>query len=755
MDGNRDPRIVPASKSDPGELNHRPVRVAEHVRGRALSSAVDLESRIQSELPAWDRGIQIGPFTFPTSDSVNHFCFVGAPGSGKTVLMRILMQSVLPRVGEEWKAKIQRPSATNQPPMNPNFHLDGVSPVSAPQFDLGVTPPPVIRSMSASTPQFVRGPMPGSTIPMAVVSGLGLFVTIFGAVGASSQSSAQALGFLFLGIPFLILGGLAWKSYSNWKRTSVVPAYRPQPVAPPVAVPRKVASPQVYDGPESWEGHRALIYDAKLEALPILAGLNLRVPFVSLNPFDKRSAAWDMAADITEPATAKQIASILIPEEKNATQPFFADASRQLLEGVMTAFMIRQPGKWTFRDVLLALKSGDRLRRVLGSVDYTRDLVEAYLANERESKSILATLATKLGPYDAVAAMWSEATEKASLREWVDGEGILVLGNDESYRSSLDSINRAIFKRAVELLLAKPETVTGRTWFFLDEVREAGNLDGLGRLMTKGRSVGASVVLGFQDIDGLRDAFGEKGANEIVGLCGTKCILRCDSPETAKWAESVFGEYEAVEVKRSVSAGSTRTEGVTETKGTTRTEGRSDSKGSGNNWQKGDLFFATGWQDNKSSSTNESTSESESKATSRSEAESRTDTLASDRVKRGAILASEFMSLSKTSAGSGLRGFVASHYGAAPFFLWGFQKLLSPLDPTVARVDYRDASSQFLKQWSENEASRFMPGDNGKVVKSEAQETSSSRPAVPVLRRFLPESNPERGIIRREQSGER
>ncbi|MFX8836738.1 type IV secretion system DNA-binding domain-containing protein, partial [Acinetobacter baumannii] len=58
-----------------------------------------------------------------------------------------------------------------------------------------------------------------------------------------------------------------------------------------------------------------------------------------------------------------------------------------------------------------------------------------------------------------------------------------------------------------------------QAWFFLDEVREAGELDGLSRLMTKGRSKGACVVLGFQDIDGMRDVYGDQVANEICAQC--------------------------------------------------------------------------------------------------------------------------------------------------------------------------------------------------------------------------------------------
>src|SRR5262249_53998029 len=118
----------------------------------------------------------------------------------------------------------------------------------------------------------------------------------------------------------------------------------------------------------------------------------------------------------------------------------------------------------------------------------------------------------------------------------------------------LDAINRVLFQRLVELLLAQPEADGVRTYLFLDELRDAGKLDGLGRLLTKGRSKGCAAVLGFQDIEGLRDVYGERAANELVGQCGNKAILRLESPATAEWASQVLGEQEGYDRSRSETA---------------------------------------------------------------------------------------------------------------------------------------------------------------------------------------------------------
>jgi hypothetical protein len=61
------------------------------------------------------------------------------------------------------------------------------------------------------------------------------------------------------------------------------------------------------------------------------------------------------------------------------------------------------------------------------------------------------------------------------------------------------------------------------------------------------------VVLGFQDIDGLRDVYGDFAASELAGICANKAILRLDSPPTAQWAAANIGEAEQREYTQSFS----------------------------------------------------------------------------------------------------------------------------------------------------------------------------------------------------------
>ncbi len=300
---------------------------------------------------------------------------------------------------------------------------------------------------------------------------------------------------------------------------------------------------------------RAIVYDAKQDVLSFLTGLGLNCPVVTLNPFDVRGASWDMAKDIRSPSAARQLAKILVPDEQGGGNQFFTLGARDLLAEVVMTFIRQVPDEWTLRDLVLTTRSLESLKSVLSMTESGGRLFESYFGDERTGLNVLATLRTRLAELEPVAALWSRSSNSVSLEEWASGEFVLVLASNEKVRAALDALNGLIFKRLVDLTLSRSESFERRTWFFLDEVREAGRLDGLSSLMTRGRSKGACVVLGFQDIDGLRDVYGVHVANEILAMCSSKAILRVESSETAAWASKLVGEFERIEVRESTRAG--------------------------------------------------------------------------------------------------------------------------------------------------------------------------------------------------------
>ena len=115
---------------------------------------------------------------------------------------------------------------------------------------------------------------------------------------------------------------------------------------------------------------RALIYDAKQDVMSMLKGISPDTVVLTMNPFDERGVAWDIARDVTDPAVAIEMACTLIPE-MSESQPFFADAARHLTYGVMLSFMQRGL-PWTLADLLRALASPSLLLSLIHISEPTR-----------------------------------------------------------------------------------------------------------------------------------------------------------------------------------------------------------------------------------------------------------------------------------------------------------------------------------------------------------------------------------------------
>lgn len=296
---------------------------------------------------------------------------------------------------------------------------------------------------------------------------------------------------------------------------------------------------------------RAIVNDAKNDVVPQLAALAPDAEIIITNPFDARSTAWDVAADVNEPQVAIEFAYNLIPHQPES-QPFFSDASRHLVTGVVTSFLLSEMD-WTLADLIRVLQSLRKLKAVLKRHPETRDLVPLYLSDRRLASNILSTVATKLLPFGPVAAAWEQAANKKSLAEWSRSPMIWVLGNSEVSRVPIQTLNRCMFKRACDLTLSEPESTTRRNWFIVDELSDSGKLDGLVSLAKKGRSKGACLAVAFQSVAGLRDAqlYGPHFTEEILAQFGHKFIGRVECAASAEWASLLVGDQEIEQQTRS------------------------------------------------------------------------------------------------------------------------------------------------------------------------------------------------------------
>jgi hypothetical protein len=299
-------------------------------------------------------------------------------------------------------------------------------------------------------------------------------------------------------------------------------------------------------------GYRALVYDAKQDICSFLVGMGVAPEHLLIvNPFDARGVEWALGVDCCDGGikTCQQFGYILLPEDTGQNR-YFTDSARELLISTLIGLMCCCPdGDFTFRHAICIAGDKDDLSQFLhahkGTLEVDRALT--FLEDPKTTPAILSTVLSRINRFAPIAAAWSAAPKRFSLKEWIkDTNSVLVLPRDYSCKDPLDAINRVLFTRATQLLLSQPDVPDDhvRTFVFVDEARNLGPLD-LTPLLTEGRSRGVATTLAFVDMDGFRDAQGsEKKGNEIAAMCSNVAVFKLKSPSTALYAAELFGKQE-------------------------------------------------------------------------------------------------------------------------------------------------------------------------------------------------------------------
>lgn len=398
--------------------------------------------------------------------------------------------------------------------------------------------------------------------------------------------------------------------------------------------------------------YSALVYDAKQDAMPVLYPYCDSNVICSLNPFDERGYAWDVAKDCDDSITTTELASALIVNSKDSTA-FFVDAAREVLWAIITSFILSELD-WTLADVLRAGRDQELCRRIICRFPETKHVAKSYFGEPKLLHDIFATLSTQSQYFAPIAASWEIAHKQGktvSLTETMHSERIIILGNIESARGPIDSINRVIFKRWTDSILSLRDRNGSKYWTFIDELSEAGPLPSIVPFLKKSRSKGGRAVIAAQSISGLQDSklYGEAVTRDMFSCLSNRFVGRLECPYTAQYVSEYVGDQEIEQIS---------------TSSTNSSQGRSDT-------------------------------------TNRSKAVQR------------AVLPSEMMSVPPCDSEYGmvglfkLRSSLPCWDSIDPQTLFG--ELLQPTDEDVPHFSPRSKRSQYLLPWSKEDEMRFAP----------------------------------------------
>jgi len=267
---------------------------------------------------------------------------------------------------------------------------------------------------------------------------------------------------------------------------------------------------------------------------------------VILNPFDARSAKWDLFSEIKHSYDIDQMARAFIPDRGNA-DPTWTSYGRTFFSALLRqARAVGADMPELYR--LLTSATRDELQILVEGTPAAPFLEEG---NERLFGSVRSTTSDNTRSIEYVCA---QRGNRFSVREWIrSGTGVLFLPYQADQIPALRSIISTWMRLAIFQTLSLGEG-DWRLWFAVDELDALGPIDGLCDALPRLRKFGGRCVLGFQSISQVSNTYGPGLAQAMVENCGTSLVLRCSASEnggTSRFASTLIGEREVVRIANS------------------------------------------------------------------------------------------------------------------------------------------------------------------------------------------------------------
>ncbi len=272
---------------------------------------------------------------------------------------------------------------------------------------------------------------------------------------------------------------------------------------------------------------------------------------VILNPFDARSAKWNLFAELKNAYDVDELAQAFIPDR--GSDPTWTNFARILFAAVTAQAQIAGIDDIGEHYRLLVTASKDELQ-VLVSGTPAAPFLEA--GSDKLFQGARSTVTAAVKSLDFVRA---QQTPLFSVREWIKtGRGVLFLPYQADQISALKAIISIWMRLAIFQTMSLGEG-DHRLWFAVDELDALGAINGLPDALTRLRKFGGRCVLGLQSIAQASTNYGQGVAQSLIENTGNTLILRCSASEgggTARYASKLIGEREVVRLARSVSRSS-------------------------------------------------------------------------------------------------------------------------------------------------------------------------------------------------------
>jgi hypothetical protein len=287
-----------------------------------------------------------------------------------------------------------------------------------------------------------------------------------------------------------------------------------------------------------------------------------------LHPWDARSRAWDVAADVRSVSDAQAFASVIAPAQDGDAKHW--DTTAQGVIAGAVVYLQHEFGRawgWRELDGVLALGLPD-LARILAD-HYPQAVGLLGAGDARTQASVRAAVTAHTRVISDLARAWGGGErKKVSLRAWAAddyrGRRMIILGAGPDPVLTRLWLS-AVVSTASAALLALPDSRARTVAVVLDELPAVGriNIEGL---FARGRSKGVCPIAGFQDIAQVREVYGANLAQALPSMVGTQLICQIGPGETREQVARWIGKRRVLvpALTRSIGKGESMSHGARE-----------------------------------------------------------------------------------------------------------------------------------------------------------------------------------------------
>jgi hypothetical protein len=311
---------------------------------------------------------------------------------------------------------------------------------------------------------------------------------------------------------------------------------------------------------------KAFIYDVK-------GDFTSKFPAVLISPWDRRSAIWDIGADLVGPVHAASFAASVTPTEQGQGK-FWAEAAQSIITGVIRSLQNDLGNRWGWVDLAERLNQPPEALFDLLAVHFAPAAVLIKNPTATTTQSIISTVRAATRWIDDLALAWGNPDfeqrgkrakvnarkQPLSLRAWVSdgytGHPTLIVQAGQDPTLTARYIAAMVNILAQDLISpAMPDDEQGRTVaFVLDELGSLAKID-LPPLIDKGRSKGVVCILGMQDFGQLTMTYGKEQAQALIAMVGMHVICQVQAGETRDMLAGLFSNRRVALTNVSESSG--------------------------------------------------------------------------------------------------------------------------------------------------------------------------------------------------------